>query len=93
MSTQLLNKHVLKYILLPLILCLLLVYLYLTPKEVFGCVNRGLAALTIAFSGMCASCVQIVFLFRSPQMADNFWRIIGGLLYLSPVILLLGPLR
>jgi hypothetical protein len=89
------RKRLIWHLILPSIAPAALIWLYFTPKDVFGCANRGFMALAVVFL---ASVAAIGTAFkglsekrRGESEAANWW-IIATLILLSPLVLLVGPL-
>ncbi len=87
-------KNIVRHILYPLIAPALLVELYFTPKNVFGCATRGYMAIALVF-------ISLGLAFWSTYKARetlktgkrNLWWVITTLILMSPALLLIGPLR
>ncbi|MCO6431975.1 MAG: hypothetical protein J5J00_14040 [Deltaproteobacteria bacterium] len=77
---------------LALIPSIILVILYFTPKETFGCVNRGIAALLVTLLSTVAATVELRRAARSAGSALNSQHMLMGLILLIPLALIVGPL-
>jgi hypothetical protein len=88
------NRY-LRHLLLPLLAPALIVCLYFTPKHVFGCANRGLMALAVAFIALVAAIISACKGIREKKHgnteAANWW-LVSTLILLLPLLLLVGPL-
>jgi hypothetical protein len=84
-----LTKHVTVPALAPVaLLCLANV-----PVELFGCVNRGLAALALVFASAAAAFVTVGFGLRARAKNEpSAWWLASTLVLTAPLVLLLGPL-
>lgn len=85
----------LKHVVLPAVAPLALVALYLTPKEVFGCANRGYLALGVillATSGAIFTTIKGTALQRRGDREAGWW-LASTVILLSAILLLFGPLR
>jgi hypothetical protein len=91
MSRQRITLH----LFLPLIAPAALVWLYLTPKSVFGCANRGYMALAVVSLALVAAVATamrgISARKRRENKAANWWTV-TTLILVSPLLLLVGPL-
>jgi len=90
-----LSKRITRHLLLPLIAPAALYGLYLTPKAVFGCANRGYMALGIVFLatiGAVATTWKGVSEKRRGEIEAANWWMATTLILLSPILLLFGPL-
>jgi hypothetical protein len=73
---------------------MLVVGLYFTPVSLFGCVTRGLMALTVVLVSAVAAFVTVGMAFRLKMKNDPaalWWIVSTGILAL-PLGLVLGPL-
>jgi uncharacterized membrane protein YiaA len=73
----------------------LLVWLYFTPKSVFGCANRGYMALAVVLVSLVAAISTACKALREKMhgnIAEANWWIVSTLILLSPLLLLVGPL-
>lgn len=89
------KKRFLGHLLVPLLAPALLVCLYFTPKDVFGCANRGymaLAVVGIALVAAIASAIKGIREKRQGNATVGSWWIVSALILLSPLFLLVGPL-
>ena len=84
-----------RHLLIPLIAPALLVWLYFTPKYVFGCANRGYMALSVVLVSLVAAIATAFKGLREKKHGNieeaNMW-IVSTLILLSPLLLLVGPL-
>ena len=91
-----LRDRVIRHLILPSMAPVALVWLYFTPKSVFGCANRGYMALAVVFLALIAAVGTarkgITAKRRGETDAANWW-IITTLILVSPLALLAGPLR
>jgi uncharacterized membrane protein YiaA len=74
---------------------LALIGLYFTPKEVFGCANRGYMALALVLGAALAALAATIKGVREKSRGNAKaaqWWMITTLILLLPVLLLLGPL-
>lgn len=80
---------------IPSVAPLALIGLYFTPKDVFGCANRGYMALAVVFLALLGAgstaARGIAAKKRGETEAANRW-LITTLILVSPVVLLAGPL-
>ena len=89
------KKRFFRHLILPLIAPAALVWLYFTPKNVFGCATRGYMALAIVSLALVAA-IATTFKAtaekkRGETEAANWWTI-TTLILASPLVLLAGPL-
>jgi len=49
------GKRFIRHLILPLIAPVAIIWLYFTPKEAFGCANRGYMALAVVFLALVAA--------------------------------------
>ena len=84
-----LTKHVTFPALAPVaLLCLAHV-----PADLFGCMNRGLAALAITFASAVAAFVTVGLGLRARARSEpSGWWMASALVLTMPLVLLLGPL-
>lgn len=82
-----------KHVALPALAPAALIGLYFTPVLLFGCVNRGLLAVGVAFLSAAAAFVTvgIALRLRVQGKPAGLW-ILSTLILTSPLALLLGPL-
>jgi hypothetical protein len=68
--------------------------LYFTPVAVFGCVNRGLMALSVVLLSTLAACVTTSIGARARARHDPSvrWWLLTTLILLLPIALVVGPL-
>lgn len=88
------NKF-LKHLILPALAPAAIVALYFTPKTTFGCANRGLIALGVAFLaliGAVAATVKGVAHKRRGEKESCNWWLLTALILLFSIVLLFGPL-
>ena len=89
------RQRVIRHLILPSTAPASLVWLYFTPKTVFGCANRGYMAVAIVFLALIAAVATatkgITARGRGEDEAANWW-IVTTLILISPLILLAGPL-
>ena len=91
MSGQKLVRH----LILPLIAPATLIWLYFTPKTVFGCANRGYMALAAVFLATVAAVPTAMKGAAAKRRGANDeanWWLASTLILLSPLVLLVGPL-
>lgn len=83
-----------KFLLLPAVAPLLILALYLTPKETFGCAARGLLAFAVAIlSLLCAAATTVKYKTAKDRgEADAVWFLAATFILILPAVLLLGPL-
>lgn len=90
-----LKKRFIMHLLIPLIAPTVLTFLYLTPKYVFGCANRGYMALGIVFVALVAaigSASKGISEKRHGNSEEANWWVVSTLILLSPLFLVVGPL-
>lgn len=89
------RQRIIRHLILPLVAPAAIVWLYFTPKTVFGCANRGYIALTVEFLALAVAVVTaskgVAEKRRGETEAANWW-IVTTLILLSPMVLLLSPL-
>jgi hypothetical protein len=89
------RQRTIRHLLLPLVAPAALIWLYLTPKSVFGCANRGYMALAVVslalVAGVATAMKGITARKRGDNEAANWWTV-TTLILVSPLILLVGPL-
>ena len=83
-----------KHIALPITAPAFIIGLYFTPVTVFGCVNRGLIAASIALISAICAFIAIGFAFTALRRQDPIsrWWMLSGVILASPLALLVGPL-
>jgi hypothetical protein len=90
-----LKKKIIRHLLLPSLAPALLLGLYFTPKNVFGCANRGYLALAVVFIALGAA-IATAFKWMGEKKQGNteeaHWWIVSTLILVSPLFLLVGPL-
>jgi len=87
-------NHLTRHVFLPLLAPIAIIGLYFTPKDVFGCANRGylaLAVVLIALFGAFATMIRGIAEMRQETTASHWW-IVSTLILLMPALLVLGPL-
>jgi hypothetical protein len=84
----------LRHVIVPAVAPVSIVGLYFTPVLLFGCVNRGLMALTVVFISAVAAFVTIGIAIRAKARNDgsSSWWLLSTLILLVPIVLVLGPL-
>jgi predicted membrane-bound dolichyl-phosphate-mannose-protein mannosyltransferase len=89
------RKRFIRHLILPSNAPAALIWLYFTPKNAFGCANRGYMALTIVILSLVAAVVTaskgIAEKRRGETESANWW-IVTTLILLFPLVLLVGPL-
>jgi hypothetical protein len=90
-----LMKPLLKHVVIPALAPVALIALYFTPKEVFGCANRGFMALGVVLLAAIAALVTTVKGTAAQRRGskESIWWLVSTLILISAVVLLLGPLR
>jgi hypothetical protein len=85
---------ILKFLLLPAIAPLLVLALYFTPKETFGCAARGLLAFAVAILSLLCAVVTIMKYKTAKERgaAEAVRFLAAAFILILPAILLLGPL-
>jgi len=88
-------NHYIKHIALPAVAPVLIVGLYFTPVIVFGCVARGLIAVSIALISAVFAFITIGFAFSALKRHDPIsrWWALSAMIFTLPLALLVGPLR
>lgn len=90
------KTRVIRHLALPSLAPAALIGLYLTPKAVFGCANRGFMAFAVVLLATLAAVAStwkgVSERQRGESEAANWW-LLTTLILLSPVVLLFGPLR
>ena len=90
------GQRFIKHLILPLIAPATLLCLYLTPKTFFGCANRGYLALAAVLLSMIAAVPTAMMgaaaKRRGANDEANRW-LVTTLILVSPLVLLVGPLR
>ncbi len=70
-----------------------IVALYFAPVMLFGCVNRGILALTVVLISAVGAFVTIGFSFRETMKGRSaVWWLLSTLILVLPLVLILGPL-
>ena len=89
------EQRIIRHLILPSIAPAGLIWLYFTPKTVFGCANRGYLALAVVFLAMIAAIATTMkgaaARRRGENEAANWWTV-TTLILVSPLVLLVGPL-
>ncbi len=89
------RERIIRHLFLPLVAPAALIWLYLTPKSVFGCANRGYMALAVVslalVAAVCTALKGIAARKRGENEAANRWTV-TTLILVSPLLLLVGPL-
>jgi len=87
------NRYI-KHIALPAVAPALVVGLYFTPVMLFGCVNRGLIAVSVALISAILAFVNMAFAFSAMRKRDPIsqWWILSAVIFILPLALLVGPL-
>ncbi len=89
------RQRVIRHLILPSLAPAALIWLYFTPKTVFGCANRGYMAVAVVFLAMIAAIATAIkgvkARRRGEAEAANWW-IVTTLILVSPLVLLAGPL-
>ena len=89
------KKKFIGHLLVPSLAPVLLVFLYFTPKSVFGCANRGYLALAVVFIALVAAvatAIKGISERKQGNTEEAHWWIVSTLILLSPLLLLVGPL-
>ena len=89
------KKKFIKHLLVPSLAPALLVCLYFTPKDVFGCANRGYLALAVVFIALVAAVAAAIKGMSERKQGNTEeanWWIVSTLILMSPLFLLVGPL-
>jgi cytochrome bd-type quinol oxidase subunit 2 len=88
-------KPLVKHVAIPALAPVALIALYFTPKEVFGCANRGFMALGVVFLAAIAAFVTISKGAAAQRRGskESVWWLVSTLILISAIVLLLGPLR
>lgn len=90
------TDRLIRNLILPAIGPVLLIWLYFTPKSVFGCANRGYMALAVVFLsliGALATTVRMLMAKRHGDIEGANWWALTTLILVLPLVLLIGPLR
>ena len=89
------KKRFIKHLILPLIAPTAIIWLYFTPKDLFGCANRGYMALAVVLLAMVASVPVAMKGAAAKRRGANDeanWWLVTTLILVSPLVLLVGPL-
>jgi hypothetical protein len=83
-----------KHIILPAVAPAAVIGLYFTPVLLFGCVNRGLMALSVVLLSAVAAVVTAGLRLRSRVQNPlvSSWWLISTLILVLPLALVIGPL-
>ena len=84
-----------RHLILPTIAPVLIILLYFTPKNVFGCANRGIMALAVVFLALVAAIATAfkgITEKRRGRTEEANWWIVTTLILVFPLALLAGPL-
>ena len=83
-----------KHIALPAVAPALIVGLYFTPVMLFGCINRGLFAVSVALISAILAFVNMALAFSALRKRDPIsrWWILSAAIFILPLALLIGPL-
>ena len=86
--------HYVKHLLLPLLAPLAVVALYFTPKETYGCANRGLMAFAVVLAAAVGALAATIRGSAEHRRGNDHyvWWLVTTLVLLLPMVLLLGPL-
>ena len=89
------RHRIMRHLILPSIAPVALIWLYFTPKAVFGCANRGYMALGVVFFALVGAILTAIKSIKARRDGDNDsanWWIFTTLILVSPLVLLAGPL-
>ena len=89
------RQRIMRHLILPAVAPAALIWLYFTPKTVFGCANRGymaLALVSLALVGAIATAMKGVTAKKRGEGEAANWWIVTTLILVSPLVLLIGPL-
>ena len=89
------KEMVIRHLVLPSMAPAALIWLYFTPKTVFGCANRGYMAVAVVFLALVAAVVTAIKGINAKRHGENEaanWWIITTLILVFPLVLLAGPL-
>ncbi|TAL17854.1 hypothetical protein EPN96_03615 [bacterium] len=83
-----------RHVILPFIPALALEALWFTPKETFGCAQRGLMALFVVLAAAAGAFWAIFKGMRAKKGggSDANWWLLTAIILTLPLLLLLGPL-
>ncbi|HEX9204361.1 MAG TPA: hypothetical protein VF853_00390 [Candidatus Deferrimicrobiaceae bacterium] len=73
----------------------MIIWLYFTPKYVFGCANRGFMALAVVSLGLVGAIATAIKSIKEKKRGETEaanWWIVTTLILVSPLVLLAGPL-
>ena len=90
------RQRIIFHLALPSLAPAAIIFLYFTPKSVFGCANRGWFALVVVCLAMVAAVVTGMKGIKSKMHGDkeaSNWWIISTIILLLPTVLVVGPLR
>ena len=75
-----------KYVTIPVLTPAALLYVSFVPADVFGCVNRGLAALAITFASAAAAFLTVGFGLRARTKNEpSAWWLTSTLILTTPL--------
>ena len=89
------GQRFIRHLILPLIAPSTLICLYFTPKTVFGCANRGYLALASVLLSMIAAVPTAMMWAVAKKRGANDeanWWLVTTMIFVSPLVLLVGPL-
>ncbi len=89
------RQRLIRHLILPAVAPAALIWLYFTPKTVFGCANRGymaLAVVSIALVAAIATAMKGVIAQKRGENEAASWWTVTTLILVSPLVLLVGPL-
>ena len=89
------RPRVIRHLILPSIAPVMLIGLYFTPKNVFGCANRGYMAVAVVFVALIAAIATAIKGITAKRRGENeasTWWVITTLILILPLVLLVGPL-
>lgn len=89
------KQRLFRHLVLPAIAPAAVMWLYLTPKAVFGCANRGYMAFGVVFlttiAAVATTAKGVSERKRGDTESANWW-LLTTLILLLPISLLVGPL-
>lgn len=94
-QTSISKQRLFRHLVLPAIAPAALVWLYFTPKTVFGCANRGymaLAVVLLAATAAVATTAKGISKKRRGDTESANWWLLTTLILLLPIALLVNPL-
>jgi len=89
------KNRIFRHLILPSVAPIAIIWLYFTPKYVFGCANRGFMALAVVFFALVAGIftgIKGINEKKSGQAEEANWWTVTTLILVSPLALLVGPL-